>query len=781
MTPGIRPFLRFVLAANVILCLATACSKNPAQEALTKGNAAYEANQFDKADQFYRQALRSSPNNAEAAHRLGLILYAQGQIPQALKVLANASELEPDNLEIKNKFALVRFAVGDAKTAREIAQQILEKDATNNEALVLLVRTSIDKDQLEETERYLEKIARDNPQKLGVGYRIARSAIAIRKNDLAQAEAELLLAKGLNPKSAEVYGALGGLYWRRHEMDRAAEAFKTASELASPRSSLYLSYAEFKLTSGGPAGVSEAAAILQKVADQFPDHLPAHILLMKISCSRQESEQQADCAKRAQAILAKDPTNYDGLFYDGLQNMRGDVLKSVREFEFLSSAYARNWEVRYQAALAHLAFAKTADPVKSGQARERAETRLREAISLNPKLKDPTRLLALMYLDRGNSVGAIDLLEKYVQDNPGADDIEMVLASAYLKAKNSAKALAIYQRVAQAHPKEPLPEFMIGTIFESTDETAARNAFEKSYAISHQFLPAVEKLVDLDLAKKQPDSALQRIVTALETSPKSAQLLALKGKVELSQEAFSSAKQDLRQAIEIEPALGPAYLLLARAYSGANEREKALETLNEAVAKHVEEIPALMELGRLYETADKFEPARDAYEKVLKVNAGFAPAMKPLAKVYVRLGDVAKAYALTNKAREFFPSDDELAVSQGILGYRSGDFVVAANNLQKVSAKRPNDPEVLFYLGQAYLQLKQWNSCRDTFERAQKVASSEHSEQIKSGLEQCVSALAKADGKPEDEKGRCATPPAGSLSQSIGALPSSLPLANCPK
>jgi uncharacterized protein HemY len=38
--------------------------------------------------------------------------------------------------------------------------------------------------------------------------------------------------------------------------------------------------------------------------------------------------------------------------------------------------------------------------------------------------------------------------------------------------------------------------------------------------------------------------------------------------------------------------------------------------------------------------------------------------------------------------------------------------------LKQAAAKRNDDPELLYYLGEAYHQLKQWDECKQTLQRA---------------------------------------------------------------
>ena len=87
-------------------------------------------------------------------------------------------------------------------------------------------------------------------------------------------------------------------------------------------------------------------------------------------------------------------------------------------------------------------------------------------------------------------------------------------------------------------------------------------------------------------------------------------------------------------------------------------------------------------------------------------------------RVAQRPTDVSKAYELALKARQLYPDDAEITKALGILSYRRDLYPRSADLLKEAAAKRRDDPELLYYLGQAYRQLKQWSDCKGTLERA---------------------------------------------------------------
>jgi uncharacterized protein HemY len=104
---------------------------------------------------------------------------------------------------------------------------------------------------------------------------------------------------------------------------------------------------------------------------------------------------------------------------------------------------------------------------------------------------------------------------------------------------------------------------------------------------------------------------------------------------------------------------------------------------------------------------------------VVADNPSYAPAMHQLALLYGQLStDSGKAYELVTKAHQAFPDDAAIAKTLGILSYRRAFYPQSVELLKEAAAKRKDDPEVLYYLGEVHRQLKQWDECKEVLQRA---------------------------------------------------------------
>jgi len=666
---------------------------------LSRANEAFAAKQYVKAEKDYRDVIRLAPTDPVALVRLGIIYHEQGQIIQAFPLLRQAAEVQPENSEVKLKLGLSLLSLGEYAQARDAALLVLEQQPGDEEALILLSDTAVAPKDVEEIQKLVESLRQRDQDR--PGYHLALGALDLRRKDPVHAEIEFKAALDMEPRSSAAHAAVGILYWSRNDLKAADEALKTAADLAPMRSPMRLRYADFKLRTGAAA---EAKNILEDISRKGPDYLPPRVLLMKIACAEHRDD---DCAARVQNVLAQDSLNYEAVFQNGILSLaKGDAVRAIRDFEYLAKTYGRNPQVRFQLALAYLLYAKTASAADSRTAVESAESRLNEAIKLDPRFDQAVLLFAELKIRKGSSAAAIDPLAHLTKERPQIAQAHYLLASAYLAQQRTDQALAVYRQMTELFPQDPQPSFLIGTILlAQRQQSEARKAFEKSAGISPDYLPAVERLVDLDLADQQYATAMDRVQSQIDKDPKRAQAWALRAKIYLAQRDLTHAEPDLLKAIELEPKLEPAYMLLAQLYVASNRHEEAIEKLNAFVEQN-KTVPALMQLATIHERLKNYAAARDAYEKLLTVSPNSAPALNNLAVLYSEhLGQLDKAYELAKKAREVAPNEPHMADTLGWISFKRSDYGSARRLLQESASKLPDQPEIQFHVGMAHYML----------------------------------------------------------------------------
>jgi tetratricopeptide (TPR) repeat protein len=719
-----------IWAVCLIGVASAGCSKaGPTKdELLANANAAFADADYGKAEKDYRQVLGLSPEDPAAVRQLAIIYHEQGQLSQAYPLLEKAAEVEPDNLEIQIKLGLTLLSLGHYQQAQEAAVAVLNKQPDNEAALAVLAGAT-SPDDIDYTRKLVEEYRLERSD--SVGYHLALGILALRQKqrDTTGAESEFNAALRLDPKSTGGYTALASLYWNRNDLKAADEAFKTATDLSPLRSPMRLRYAEFKLRTGA---LEEAKTILVEVSAKYPDYLPPRVYAMRIACAEHQDE---NCATRIQDILAQDPINYDALFQDGVLNLAqaraakadpanadpamGDVAKAIREFEYLSNTYTHDPQVRYQLALAYLLSANDASLANARNAGDNAETRLNEAVEIDPNFEPAVLLFAELKIRQGGAATAADALAGLIKARPQTAQAYYLLGSAYLAQQRQDRALQVYRTMTEKFPQDPQPSFLIGDLLLAQNQpAAARNAFEKLSETAPDFLPAAERLIDLDLADKRYTAALERTQRHIDRDPKQAQPWALRAKIYMAQQDLPHAEADLLKAVDLDPALEPAYMLLAQIYVASNRQKEAIQKLNGLLEKN-KSIPALMQLASIHLQLKNFPAARGTYEQLLTIAPNFFPALNNLAIVYAdQLGDVDKAYELAKRAEDAAPNDARTADTLGWVLVKKGDYVGARQLLQDSSAKQPGSADVQFHLGMANYMLGDEVAARAAFQKA---------------------------------------------------------------
>ena len=157
---------------------------------------------------------------------------------------------------------------------------------------------------------------------------------------------------------------------------------------------------------------------------------------------------------------------------------------------------------------------------------------------------------------------------------------------------------------------------------------------------------------------------------------------------------------------------------------------------------------ALARVAQLQLRDGKPDQAIKTYERIIADNPLYAPATRQLAILSAEgATDAAKAYDVAQKARQTYPNDPEVAKALGILSYRREIYPRSVDLLTEASAKRKDDPELLYYLGAAHYQLKQWNACKVALEHAVSLSlSAKLADEAKRALAECT------DNSPQPDR-----------------------------
>jgi tetratricopeptide (TPR) repeat protein len=685
--PMIPPRFSLPCLLAFTLLLDTACTKEMRQRhTLASAKSDFEAERYDQAEAACKKALLLSPNDPVAIRQLGLIDFAEGRMLQSYILLQKSAVAEPKNADLQIKLATTEIAIGKRAAAREGAKKVLELDPTNEDAILLLVQTSSNPHDIEESRQIIQKLQQAGKDL--AAYRVGLGTLHLLEHDQPAAEADFKSALDLDPKSGAAYLEWGNLSLIRGDIKNAGIEFKKAADLAPPRSSRRMRYIEFEAQNGA---LDAAKKGLDEMNLQTPDYFPPWIFGMKLAYQERRFD---DASVIAGKILLRDPVNYDALLESGLlKTNKGDTAGAIKDLKLADRVYNHTPDVMYALAVAYVKMGDTAN----------AESCLNEALVLAPNFDEASLRLADLDIGKGNLNGAVSRLSALVKLHPKNVRAYLLLARAYQAEKKPDQALAVYNQAVAEFPKDPLVPYSMGVLLNQNGHASeARQAFEKSLALSPTYAPALEMLVSEDVAARQYGPAEERITALIAKYPAYTLPLILRAKLHLVRRETGAAETDLQQAINVDPQSQDAYLLLARVYMASDKPQEAVDKLS-ALADKTNSVPALMQLGLIHSQLKQFDAARLAYERLLKIDPKFTLALNNLAYLYAEnLGQLDKAEGFAARAFAVAPDDATTEDTVGWIKFRRGEYRNALTLLQTAAESKPADPEIQYHLGMAY-------------------------------------------------------------------------------
>lgn len=674
---------------------------------LARANQYFDSGELDKAEIEYLIVLKTDALNPKAIGRLGIIYYEQGRYGRAIPFLVKGKELAPEDLELRRKLGDIYLSAGKTKDATDEAVFVLDRRPQDDEAPLLLAEAAVGTNAIAEAQERLKAAGQKAGETAALDVGLAH--LKQMRGDFQGAAADLERAKALDPKSSSVFWAYGNLYFTQNDQKQAEEAFKMAAELSGPRSPRRLRYAEYKIRAGDLAAGKQ---LLQAITEKTPDYLPAWRWLAEIALAEKNYDESADLVGK---MLARDSLNYDALLLSGrIYLARAEADKAIGEFKKAVAAYPQAPETHYQLAVGYLAKNEIGQAVVS----------LNQALSLAPNFAEATVLLAGIKMRSGEVGAAIASLKPLVEKRPQFVQAQFLLADGYRAEGNFESAIEIYRAMEKLAPKSPDASFLMGmTFLQEKKRDEARVAFSRAVNLSPNYLAAVEQLVDLDIADKQYETAMQRVQPLLDRRPQLAEARLIQAKILLARHEAKDAEAALLKAIDLNPESRTAHLMLARLYVDSHQEQKALDDLRLFVKRNPQDAEVWLFIGMIQEQQKDYNAVRDTYEKLLVANPQYTPAMNNLAWLYAEhLGQLDKAYEIASKARELQASDPFAADTLGWILFRMKQYPKALSLLEESAAKIGKQSDVQLHLGLTYYMLGEEEPARAALQRAEELS-----------------------------------------------------------
>jgi tetratricopeptide (TPR) repeat protein len=654
---------------------------------------------------------KEKPQLAPAQYLLASAYIAQRQLAPALAVYRQMSELFPKDPQPPFLIGTIQLAEGQVPEARKELEKSFEISSDYLPAVEKLVDLDLADKQYASAIDRTQKIIDKNP-KLAQAWAL-RGKIYVAQRDFKNAEPDLLKAIELEPKLEPAYRLLAQLYVAENKQDQA---------------------------------IAKLNAFVEINKNDSNRTLPALLQLATLQQNLKHFEAARDAYEKLLAIAPNSAIvlNNLAILYD-------------QQFNQLDKAYDLAKKAREAAPNeAHIADTLGWVMFKKSDYRD-ALPLLQYSAEKLPTLPEVQFHLGMAYYMLGEEAPSIAALQKASESNedfPGKGEVRQRLAVLRIDpATATGEALKTLEDYIREKPKDPVALLRMAQLQEkAATPDQVIQAYEKIVETDPLFGPALLRLAELYSDRPSDVSKAYELATkarqALPDDPRTIDALGWasfkKGDYEGALKLLKEAAAKLPDHPDVQFHLGLAYYMVGDEASARQELQKAagagkdfpgreearkrlavlaidVGTLKDAtrteLEKYLHEQPndpaALVRLAKIQEQDGKIDQAIDNYEKLINQYPLFSPAIRQLAILLSeRSSDLSKTYELAEKARSAYPDDAEIDKALGILNFRRGYYPQSVEQLKSASGKRTNDPQLLYYLGAAYHQLKQEGECQ---------------------------------------------------------------------
>lgn len=188
----------------------------------------------------------------------------------------------------------------------------------------------------------------------------------------------------------------------------------------------------------------------------------------------------------------------------------------------------------------------------------------------------------------------------------------------------------------------------------------------------------------LALSRNKPADAIHELQILLSRKPGYVPAYALMGDIYLAQRKFPEAEAQYQKIMQLQPANAGAQTQLGAIYLATNQPQQAQAAFEKAIQLDPKNAVAYRDLGVLFQQAGKNADAMEAYRKAIAVEPG----------------DLLSQYNL------------------GILAMSAKEYDQAIAAFQQALRQRPQDPDLLTWLGNAYQGKGMNKEADDAFAKA---------------------------------------------------------------
>jgi tetratricopeptide (TPR) repeat protein len=484
--------------------------------------------QLDKAEQAYKALAALDPDKPESQGMLADFYSSIGRNDESVRIYQQTLTKSPDYLQGRYRLGEILLMKGDLPGASGQIEEILKKDPSDRQALLLRARVKSVGNQPEGLKAALEdlkKVLEQEPTSRAGLYFMAQTNFNLGLMDQARAFAgdlEKNYPDYLPAKLMKLQVALG---------------------------------------SGDPRAASSLAGeLLDRIGKATPDRDNSPQLLAEIRqktlLARGTAQMQLGNAPAAKADFeaARDASPNDPTAYNNLAIV---ALSQKKKDEALA-----NWENALKLdGVNFTALSGMVGMYAADQEFDKGHGRIDQAISTSPNNASLHFLKAQIYGYQHNAQGAEAELRKTLELDPNYVAAYSALGALFINSHQEERAIGEYQKIIQIRQDSPAPYTMIGMLEDARKNyDAAADNYKKALALDPNAAIAANNLAWLYAVtgKGNLDEAVKLAQGVVQKNPNVAGFVDTLGWVYYKKNLFAAASEQLQKAVSIDEASAKA-------------------------------------------------------------------------------------------------------------------------------------------------------------------------------------------------------------------------------
>ncbi len=589
----------------------------------------------------------------------------KGDLRAAVIQLKNVIQQDADNRSARLLLGELYLDQGDAESAEKELRRALALGADSGNTTLLLGKALL---MLGQYEPILADIVPDAAPAQRPAVLALRGSAMLGLGKLEQARTLFNDALKLHADAPDALLGLARIAMWQKQPDNALALLKRAL-IASPGDIACLRFQADLLRADGKA--EEALAVQNKILERRPNNAQA---LVDVANLHTDAGRFADARTALSAARKVAGSSLGVMYSEAVLNYREGKLPAALE----------TVQRVLRAAPEHYPAILLAGAVQFGLAsHQQAEQHLQKFLHAHPGHPYATKLLVSVHIGAGHPEAALALLGPMLDANDADVELLALAGEANLRAKQFSAAAALFERASALRPEAPTLHAALA-LSRMGDGDNARALVELERAASLERSPARTGvlLVMTYLRANMWDKALNK-AREMEKHGNNPLIQNLKGGVYLARNDLRNARASFNAAL----ALDPAYL------------------------------PALSNLEQLDVLERKTGETRKRYLAALTAAPGNSAVMEALSGLAMARNNTAEALQWMERATAEHPDALPLALRAGTLSLRTGDKHKALLYAQKLQASHPASADALSLLGQAYAANAQFAPAAETYAR----------------------------------------------------------------